>query len=116
MVGEYFPWAFHHTPHTSAHLVRTDSTSSSMSIGSDGPLHGDPSTPPSHFIYTQANHKSVLGIGAYAKQHGAQLHCLTMEQMQQWLQDTSSTVPESHHRTGSGKGPCNNGLCWGGNR
>lgn len=57
---------------------------------------------------TQANHKSVLGIGAYAKQHGATLHCLTLQQMQQWLaQPPGSAVPESHHKA------ANNGLCCG---
>jgi hypothetical protein len=58
----------------------------------------------------QANHKSVLGIGAYAKQHGAQLHCLTMEQMQQWLQTPSSAVPKSNLKTVN---TCTNGLCCG---
>lgn len=48
MVGEYFPWAFHHTPHGHSPILRSDSGASSMSM--EG---GDPSTPPSHFIYTQ---------------------------------------------------------------
>lgn len=126
MVGEYFPWAFHanHTAaqHTSAQqcdtddsassVLRTISGASSMSTGSEL----DPSTPPSQFIYTQANHKSVLGIGAYAKQHGAQLHCLTMEQMQSWLcSPPGSAVPESYHNVSSQNShpACTNGLCGG---
>uniref|UniRef100_A0A383VH74 Aminotransferase class V domain-containing protein n=1 Tax=Tetradesmus obliquus TaxID=3088 RepID=A0A383VH74_TETOB len=59
MVGEFFPW------------TAAGSSSSSSSA--------------SNFVYTQANHKSVLGIGAYAKRAGAQLHCVSREHMDQWL-------------------------------
>lgn len=47
MVGEFFPWS---------------------GVTSAGGC--------SSYVYTQANHKSVLGIGAYAKRAGAELHCL----------------------------------------
>jgi hypothetical protein len=47
MVGECFPWS---------------PASSSSSASS--------------FVYTQANHKSVLGIGAYAKRAGEQLQLI----------------------------------------
>jgi hypothetical protein len=53
MVGECFPW-------TAANSSSSSSSSSSSA---------------SSFVYTQANHKSVLGIGAYAKRAGEGL-CL----------------------------------------
>jgi molybdenum cofactor sulfurtransferase len=65
IVSEYFPW--------SPGKTLNNSSSSSQ------------------FIYTQANHKSVLGMGAYAKQAGAQLCCLSRDQMQNWL-DTPTTT------------------------
>jgi hypothetical protein len=64
MVGEYFPWAFHVKHPASASSCDTDSDAScimrsvsgasSMSTGS-GDGQGDPSTPTSHFIYTQVS-------------------------------------------------------------
>jgi hypothetical protein len=50
MVGEFFPW--------------TAASSSSSSASS--------------FVYTQANHKSVLGIGAYAKRAGGLLYMFNL--------------------------------------
>jgi hypothetical protein len=55
-----------------------------------------PWTDSSHFIYTQANHKSVLGIGSYAKASGAQLRCLKREEMEGWLQNQDTTHPVTH--------------------
>ncbi|WIA41880.1 hypothetical protein OEZ86_009204 [Tetradesmus obliquus] len=66
MVGEFFPW------------TAANSSSSSSSASS--------------FVYTQANHKSVLGIGAYAKRAGAELHCVSREHMEQWLASPSKSA------------------------
>ena len=52
-----------------------------------------PWTSGSHFTYTQANHKSVLGIGSYAKAAGAHLHCLKREEVEEWLQLPGSEPP-----------------------
>jgi hypothetical protein len=76
IVSEYFPWSPGKTPHSS-------SSSSS-----------------SQFIYTQANHKSVLGMGAYAQQAGAQLRCLSREQMQQWLNPSHTATTGSSNAIG----------------
>jgi molybdenum cofactor sulfurtransferase len=73
IVSEYFPWSPGKTANSSSN------SNSSSSSGS------------SQFVYTQANHKSVLGMGAYAKQAGAQLRCLSRDQMQHWL-DTPNTT------------------------
>uniref|UniRef100_A0A383VTC1 Aminotransferase class V domain-containing protein n=1 Tax=Tetradesmus obliquus TaxID=3088 RepID=A0A383VTC1_TETOB len=83
MVSEFFPWS----------PGKASSSSSSSS---------------SQFIYTQANHKSVLGMGAYAKQAGAELRCLSREQMQQWL-DTPNTNSSSSSSGGCGDEATNNG-------
>lgn len=128
MVGEYFPWAFNNnsnnllrtsacvdTDSNTSSITRTISSASSMSTssyGSSAHAAGTGSGSSSHFIYTQANHKSVLGIGAYAKQHGAHLHCLSLEDMQQWLDSPCSTTPQQHHHHAAFKASsCVNGLC-----
>ena len=53
----------------------------------------------STFTYTEANHKSVLGIGTYAKRGGAKLRCLSTDAMQKWL-DTPPlpATPAQHPR------------------
>jgi molybdenum cofactor sulfurtransferase len=67
IVSEYFPWS----------PGKTASSSSSQ------------------FIYTQANHKSVLGMGTYAQQAGAELRCLSRQQLQDWL-DSPTTASSNN--------------------
>lgn len=50
-----------------------------------------PWTPNSTFTYTQANHKSVLGMGTYAKRAGAQLQCFTEQQMKDWCKTATDS-------------------------
>jgi len=129
MVGEYFPWAFQAKPQPSGTSINADSntssitrtissasSASSMSTSSNGSsIRGPDTTPSSHFIYTQANHKSVLGIGAYAKQHGAALHCLTLDQMQHWLESSGAPAPPSRttYRTSNTPTTCTDATCCG---
>jgi hypothetical protein len=82
IVSEYFPWS----------PGKTHSSGSSSSS--------------SHFIYTQANHKSVLGMGAYAQQAGAELRRLSREQMQDWL-DTPNSCGNTSSNGSSANGCCN---------
>lgn len=50
-----------------------------------------PWTPTSTFTYLQANHKSVLGMGTYAKRAGAKLKLVTEQDMQQWLDESQQS-------------------------
>jgi hypothetical protein len=97
MVGEYFPWSS--TPAAAAAAAGFCGYNTTLTQLS--PAAHTSSVNRSHFIYTQANHKSVLGIGAYAKQAGAQLHCITAEQMDAWLADPSCLVPQNSSSCGS---------------
>jgi hypothetical protein len=49
----------------------------------------------STFTYTLSNHKSVLGIGAYAQQAKAQLHALSKSELEHWLEQpwTANDLP-----------------------
>jgi hypothetical protein len=94
MVGEYFPWSG--TP-PSAGCTGSCSCSNTTSTQHNPTAAAHRS----HFIYTQANHKSVLGIGAYAKQAGAELHCVTKKQMDAWLALPGCPAPEQTSRRSS---------------
>jgi hypothetical protein len=60
----------------------------------------------STFTYTLSNHKSVLGIGAYAQQAKAQLHALSKDGVTEWLkrpmEATASNSNSSDGSTGCG--------------
>jgi hypothetical protein len=47
-------------------------------------------------LYLRANHKSVLGIGCYADEHGATFACVDEEGMEQWLSGNSSSSSGAH--------------------
>lgn len=57
----------------------------------------------SSYVYLRANHKSVLGIGAYARERGAALACVDEAGMEAWL--ASPRVDEGEEDNGKkGKG------------
>lgn len=60
------------------------SSCATFSEDGDNPLH-------SSFVYLRANHKSVLGIGAYAKERGAAISCVDEAGVQNWLKSPASS-------------------------
>eukprot|EP00879_Flechtneria_rotunda_P010938 GHRR01011430.1.p1 GENE.GHRR01011430.1~~GHRR01011430.1.p1 ORF type:complete len:340 (+),score=95.00 GHRR01011430.1:1773-2792(+) len=95
MVGEFFPWhSGQHTGGSCCSRPLNNNHKCKESSSSTGTR--------SSYIYTQANHKSVLGIGAYAKQAGASLYCLNREQMHDWLAAPKEALPQ----TAAAEAPC----------
>ncbi|KAF8057669.1 hypothetical protein HT031_006018 [Scenedesmus sp. PABB004] len=94
MVGEYFPWSASpdwtcptSTPPggvTDDVVGTVSSCGKPLRIDDDDDAEGGGGAR-SHFVYTRANHKSVLGVGAYAKDRGAALHCVDEPAMAAWL-------------------------------
>ncbi|KAI8471068.1 MAG: pyridoxal phosphate-dependent transferase [Monoraphidium minutum] len=102
-VGEFFPWS----PEPGwepPRRVRPGGVSDAAALpaGSCGGGFREPAAAAAHssFVYLRANHKSVLGIGTYAKLHGAPLTCIDEEAMDAWLaspppKDAGGVTPEA---------------------
>ncbi|KIZ00907.1 hypothetical protein MNEG_7052 [Monoraphidium neglectum] len=93
LVGEYFPWAPRPgwQPERRVHPGGI-SDAAALPAGRCGTLEqAGTGGAGSSFVYLRANHKSVLGIGAYAKLHGSTLACVDEPGMEAWL---ASKPPE----------------------
>uniref|UniRef100_A0A383WHU1 Aminotransferase class V domain-containing protein n=1 Tax=Tetradesmus obliquus TaxID=3088 RepID=A0A383WHU1_TETOB len=110
MVGEWFPWSPAHDWQPPRGTPSGGVTNSSVGHVSKcgGKLHFKQADrdDSSHFMYTRANHKSVLGIGAYAQDKGALLSCVDEAGIEEWLNEPPSDhdghiYPSKHNSSSS---------------
>ncbi|GBF95159.1 molybdenum cofactor sulfurase [Raphidocelis subcapitata] len=89
IVGESFPWsaAPDWTPprRVPAGGVNETDPPGHQTAGCGGFEQGAASERRSNFVYLRANHKSVLGVGAFARERGAGLACVDEAGMEAWL-------------------------------
>ncbi|WIA34679.1 hypothetical protein OEZ86_012993 [Tetradesmus obliquus] len=94
MIGEYFPWTSGPSWTCSRAVPAGGVSDTSVGTASKcGRVAADAeSAAPqsSHFVYLRSNHKSVLGIGGYARERGVTLSCADEEGMVQWLSSSDS--------------------------
>lgn len=87
IIGESFPWAaapgWQPRRRTPAGGVNETFMAKTKGCGA---FDGDEGADHSHFVYLRANHKSVLGIGTFAREHGAAISCVDEQGMEEWLE------------------------------
>ncbi|KAI8463606.1 MAG: pyridoxal phosphate-dependent transferase [Monoraphidium minutum] len=93
LVGESYPWSaapgWHPPRRVLPGGVNETAPARFGGCGAYNPANEDAGH--STYVYLRANHKSVLGIGALAREHGAQLTCVDEDGMEAWL---ASPQPE----------------------
>lgn len=106
LLGEWFPWSATPSYHPAKDIPKGGVSDRwvhpvSRCQGVDPEVTAEPW---SHFVYTRANHKSVLGVGAYARERGASVVCVDEEGMEQWLEQAArKTREQSPVNNSSGK-------------